>query len=226
VSVTVAVMVSRHDGQLHVIGEQASPPAGLPAEMEASKDQAEPTAARRATKKQSEGDTAKAAPQARPPAEVAAPAAPAAVEAPIDKSEQAAKINSQIGRTAKERDEPFPAQAPVTTGLPAATESAAPAANVTAAPPPVPETAAKATADGTVPAQPLTKKRALSDSAEAELKASPWEKDPQAWLAHVEELRSAGRIQDAETSFRAFRSRYPDFQLPAGFVPPVPAISN
>jgi hypothetical protein len=194
--------------------------------MEASKDQAEPTAARRATKKQSEGDTAKAAPQARPPAEVAAPAAPAAVEAPIDKSEQAAKINSQIGRTAKERDEPFPAQAPVTTGLPAATESAAPAANVTAAPPPVPETAAKATADGTVPAQPLTKKRALSDSAEAELKASPWEKDPQAWLAHIEELRSAGRIQEAETSFRGFRSRYPDFQLPAGFVPPVPAVSN
>jgi hypothetical protein len=193
--------------------------------MGASKDQAEPTAARRATKKQSEGDTAKASPQARPPAEVAAPAAPVPVEAPIDKSEGAAQIDSQIGRTAKEREEPLRAQAPATTGLPAATESAAPAANVTAGRPPVPETAAKATADGTVP-QPLTKKRTLSDLAEAELKGSPWEKDPQAWLTHIEALRSAGRIQDAETSFRDFRSRYPDFQLPAGFVPPVPAVSN
>ena len=226
VSVTVAVMVSRHDGQSRVIGEQPSPPTGLPAEMGASKDQAELTAARRATKKQSEGDTAKATPQARPPAEVAAPAAPVPVEAPMDKSERAAKIDSQIGRTAKERDEPLRAQAPATTGLPAATESPTPAANATAAQAPVPETPAKAAADATVPAQPLTKKRALSDSAEAELKASPWEKDPQAWLAHIEGLRSAGRIEDAETSFRAFRSRYPDFQLPAGFVPPVPAVSN
>ena len=66
--------------------------------------------------------------------------------------------------------------------------------------------------------QALTQRRALSNFAEGESKASPWEKDPQTWLAHIEELRVAGRTQDAEASFRAFRDRYPDYQLPAGFV--------
>ena len=224
VSVTVAVMVSRHEGQLRAIGEQ--PASGVPAETRTSKDQAEPAPARGATKKQSEGDAAEATLRLRPPAAVPAPTAPVPVEGPIDKSERAAEIDSQIGRTATERGEPLHAQAPSSTGLSAAAESASPAANATMAAPPASETTAKATADGTVSAQSLAKKRALSDSAGAEQKESPWEKDPQTWLAHIEELRSAGRIQDAEANFRAFRSRYPDFRLPAGFVAPVPAASN
>lgn len=48
----------------------------------------------------------------------------------------------------------------------------------------------------------------------------PWESDPEAWLKHIDELRVAGRGADAEASFRAFRDRYPDHPLPAGFVVP------
>jgi len=47
-----------------------------------------------------------------------------------------------------------------------------------------------------------------------------WERDPEAWLKHIDELRLAGRGADAEASFRAFRDRYPDHPLPAGFVVP------
>jgi hypothetical protein len=52
--------------------------------------------------------------------------------------------------------------------------------------------------------------------------AKPWERDPKSWLEHVEELRRAGRMEEAKTSFKAFRSRYPDYPLPAGFVAPEP----
>ena len=70
--------------------------------------------------------------------------------------------------------------------------------------------------------QALAKKQALPASPNSEAAASPWEKDPHAWLAHIDELRTAGRSADAVASFRAFRSRYPDYRLPAGFVVPGP----
>jgi hypothetical protein len=50
----------------------------------------------------------------------------------------------------------------------------------------------------------------------------PWESDPQAWLKHIEELMRAARYDEAKTSFKAFRERYPDYALPPGFAPPGP----
>ena len=47
-----------------------------------------------------------------------------------------------------------------------------------------------------------------------------WESDPQAWLKHIDELRLAGQRADADANYRAFRDRYPDYPLPAGFVVP------
>ncbi len=71
-------------------------------------------------------------------------------------------------------------------------------------------------------AQALAKKQTLPAGLNSEATASPWEKDPQAWLVHIDELRTAGRSVDAKASFRAFRSHYPDYRLPAGFVVPGP----
>jgi hypothetical protein len=226
VSVTVAVMVSTHDSQL--VATKERPSSGAPARVGAAKDQTESASDDRTVKQQREVDAAKATLQARPLTAVPASSAPAPAEARVEKSELAAKIESPIARTASEREEPLRAQTPAKTALPAVAETPAPATapNATAAPSPAPEAAAKATADGALSGQVLTKRRAVSNFGEAESKASPWEKDPQTWLAHIEELRVAGRTQDAEASFRAFRGRYPDYQLPAGFVPPVPPISN
>ena len=221
VSVTVAVMVVQHEPQSLATRERR--PTAHPAQVGTSKDQAEPASGDRSAYEQREGDATKATPRARPPTAVAAPSSPAPAEAPIERSELAAKTEDHIARTASEQEESLRTQAPAKTALPAAAEASAPAvaANVTAAPPSAPEAAAKATADETVSGQSLTKKRGLSNFPPAESKASPWEKDPQTWLAHIEELRVAGRMQDAEASFRAFRSRYPDYQLPTGFVAPV-----
>jgi hypothetical protein len=58
-------------------------------------------------------------------------------------------------------------------------------------------------------------------AADASESAAPaWEQDPAAWLKHIDTLRVAGHSDEAKTSFEAFRKRYPDYQLPAGFVVP------
>ena len=38
---------------------------------------------------------------------------------------------------------------------------------------------------------------------------------PQAWLARIVELRSNGRLAEADASLKRFRDRYPAFQVPA-----------
>jgi len=49
---------------------------------------------------------------------------------------------------------------------------------------------------------------------------APWEASAEAWLKHVDELRGAGRLAEARESFAAFRLRYPEYRLPAGYVTP------
>jgi len=66
----------------------------------------------------------------------------------------------------------------------------------------------------------LAKEQVARAEVSSETPAALWEQDPKAWLKHIEELRTAGLIEDAKASFKAFRSRYPDFPLPAGFVVP------
>jgi hypothetical protein len=228
VSATVAMMVVQHDPQPLATREQ--PASGLPATVGTAKDQAQPASGDRTAKEQLKIDAAKAAPQVRPSAAAPGPSSSAPIETHSERSELAAKMESHspLARTATEQDTPVRLQAPPEAALPAAAETPAPAmpADATAAPPPASEAPAKATAGGTVSGQSLARKPALSNFAEAELKASPWEKDPQTWLAHIEELRAVGRMQDAQTSFRTFRGRYPDYPLPVGFVPPVPPFSN
>jgi hypothetical protein len=68
----------------------------------------------------------------------------------------------------------------------------------------------------------LPKKQAGPADSDSGPAVKPWERDPKSWLKHVEELRGAGRMEEAKTSFKAFRSRYPDYPLPAGFVVPEP----
>jgi hypothetical protein len=69
-------------------------------------------------------------------------------------------------------------------------------------------------------ARRLAKEQAAAAALSSEPVAPPWEQDPKAWLKHIEELRTAGLIEDAKASFKTFRSRYPDYPLPAGFVVP------
>lgn len=220
VSVTVTVMVAQHDAHLPVTRER--PSSGPSLDAGAAKDQPEQAPVHRIAKGQPDVGAPKAALQARPPAALPAASSAAPAEADVEKKLErpvVPQVESGIAPTAMEsREEPSRTQTPAKTALPAA---ASPSAAMPAPSTP-PEAAAKATADGTVSAQPLTKKRALSSSSEADSSASSWEKDPQTWLAHIEELRAAGRTEDAEASFRAFRSRYPDYRLPAGFVAPVP----
>ena len=85
----------------------------------------------------------------------------------------------------------------------------------------------RAAAPSAAPARPAAEDaRALGkkqqDAADTYLEsaARPWEQDPAAWLKHIETLRAAGHIDEAKTSFGTFRKRYPDYQLPAGFVVP------
>ncbi len=69
-------------------------------------------------------------------------------------------------------------------------------------------------------ARRLAKEQVAPATLSSEPVAQPWEQDPKAWLKHIEELRTSGLIEDAKASFKTFRSRYPDYPLPAGFVVP------
>ncbi len=222
VSVTLTVMVAQHDAQLPVAREQPAPAPPLGAE--APKEQAEAASVSDAFKQTARPHPAKSAAQdrpqaARPPASSEAPAATA-----VEKRERPV---TPEGKTpiapagVASRAEPTSAQAPAKPAVPATTPAAAAGANFSPAQPTLEEGAAKATVEGTVSAQPLAKRRMQASPAEAD-SGSPWEKDPQAWLQHIEELRAAGRTEDAAVGFRAFRSRYPDYRLPAGFVAPGP----
>jgi len=75
-------------------------------------------------------------------------------------------------------------------------------------------------ADQALTARALGKKQQDAANARTESAARPWEQDPVAWLKQIETLRAAGHIDEAKASFEAFRKRYPDYQLPAGFVAP------
>ena len=231
VSVTAAMMVVQHDPQSLATREQ--PASGLPAAVGAAKDRAQPASGDRAAEEQVKVDAAKATPKVRPPAAPPPmPSSSASIETHTERSDLAEKkreSHSSMARATAEQEEPPRMQVPSEPALPARAETPtrATAARAAAAPPPASEGAAKATADGTMSGQSLNKERVPSNVAhQADLKASPWEKDPQTWLAHIEELRAAGRLQDAQASFRAFRGRYPDYSLPSGFVPPVPPDSN
>lgn len=69
-------------------------------------------------------------------------------------------------------------------------------------------------------ARALGKKQQAAADAYPESAARPWEQDPAAWLKHIDTLRAAGQIDEARASFEAFRKRYPEYQLPAGFIVP------
>jgi len=227
VSATITLMVGQRGAHLPVASEQPAPASAVG--PGSARDQAAAAPASGAVKEEKVdvGD-GKAALRARP--EAARP--PASPEAPtqgqVGKLERRASpgVDTPIAPNAVElRQEPSPAQAeeapkaPSSTTAPPASASASAAAPARFAPAVGPAGAAQTTAE-TTSARSLEKKQGLPSAAEADHSAAAWEKDPQAWLAHVEELRAAGRTEDAKASFGAFRSHYPDYQLPAGFVEP------
>jgi hypothetical protein len=227
VSVTVTVMVTQRHAHLPVASEQSAPAPAAGARP--ARDEAAAAAASGAPKEgKDDVGTRKAGLQARPQA--ARPPAPHGVppEAPVGKLERPASPGADTPitpATVELRQQPSPVQAEAEQK--AASSTTAPPASASAnattparLAPAVRPAGAAATADETMSARSLAKKQGLPGTAEADLRAAAWERDPQAWLAHVEELRAAGRTEDAEASFRAFRRRYPDYRLPAGFVAP------
>jgi hypothetical protein len=223
--VTVAVMVAQREAHLPVASKQSAP--ALAVDAGPAKDQAAVAAASGALKGKAEVDTGKAVLQGHPKAARPPASAAAKPEAPVGKFERSASRggDTPIAPNAVElRREPLPVQ-PEAEQKPPSTATAQPASTSANAAAPArfapPEGAATGAADETVSVKSLAKKQALpSAAAAAEPSTAGWEKDPPAWLAHVEELRAAGRTEDAEASFRAFRRRYPDYRLPAGFVAP------
>ena len=93
-----------------------------------------------------------------------------------------------------------------------------------ASPRPVLPDAASPIASNNVPGAALAERRsvqATDNAARDLLKTGPAQKDesPEAWLAHIAELRKQGRIKEAEESLAAFRKRYPDYPIPAAKAP-------
>jgi hypothetical protein len=124
-------------------------------------------------------------------------------------AQQASPAESKAKDSVPLREVPIPAPAPE---RPAPDKSTAGAA---APPVQAPEASAQI--------RSFASKEAESyDALHREAADAPWARDPQAWLEHVKQLQAAGRIEEAKASYKAFRSRYPDYRLPAGFVPPVP----
>ena len=222
---TVAVMMSQHDTQISA--DRKMPQSA--ADVGTSKEKIEPkkadaVALKRIAAKDEAAESAYATPPAHPRVVLPPPASPESVEGAVQKPKIEAQLVDSPARTESELPEPLRAQSQMRAEVPMAKEVSAPAVPASAPPSPTAsDVAAKTTASETrsVVAQPLTEKRRLANIGEGESKSPPWEKDPQSWLAHVDELRVAGRSQDALASFRAFRDRYPDYQLPTGFVVPV-----
>lgn len=102
------------------------------------------------------------------------------------------------------------ASAEVAIALPAAQAPTAPvpvAAAPTAAPPPSPAMAGSA-----LRAAPSADRAESMDTAQA---SDPQRSEsPEAWLVRIEQLRTAGDLAAAQRELVAFRTRYPDTELP------------
>jgi hypothetical protein len=58
---------------------------------------------------------------------------------------------------------------------------------------------------------------AAAPAPQAAAPAPAWESNPRDWLRHIEMLLKDHRLDEARASLKAFRSRYPDYPLPADF---------
>ncbi|HYA97776.1 MAG TPA: hypothetical protein VEH49_06740 [Methylomirabilota bacterium] len=204
ISATVAVMVGKREAQLPVSGTQpAAPGAG------AARDHA--------------GTTPSAAPDTPKEKKVApSPLTPA----PRRAAEAAGSRETRIESVPEPPVVPKAKDSAAPQGMPLPSPAAAPAqpraaqsppAVSTPAPSSAQEGAAKSNSAEAASRQALTQKRSQAHPAADDLG-----NDPQGWLAHIEQLRLSGRNEEAAAAFRAFRSRYPDYQLPADFIAPTP----
>lgn len=190
---------TREAGTIAAQPATASPPEPFPAETKPASTLAAPAA--------SPDQSAAGGEASRPASPSGATPSPARVDvsrnavAKMEAMREAPAVRTEAKDAGALRDERVTPQSPVR-GF---SEGAAPTA---------PGAEERATAGS------LAKKQGASADSASEPSAKPWEQDPRAWLKHVEELRTSGRIEDAKASFKAFRSRYPDYPLPAGFVLP------
>jgi hypothetical protein len=56
--------------------------------------------------------------------------------------------------------------------------------------------------------------RSESASQDAATRRDATKADPNAWIAQIVALRTAGREDEADRELQAFRRRYPDFTIP------------
>jgi hypothetical protein len=224
VSVTITVMLAQHDAHLPAGKERDAPTPDLDSGA-ARKDRAGPASASDALAEKPQPGPAKGAIRfprqaTRPPAAPEAPSAAGVRKLEQSMSSETKTAPDPAATELQEKQARTPAK--VTSPAPAGGPAPPAAANVAPPPSTPPEEAEEGSADRTVTTQPLAKRRALAGPSELDSSVSPWEKDPEAWLAHIEKLQAAGRNDEAAASFRTFRGRYPDYRLPANFVAPAP----
>jgi hypothetical protein len=241
VSATVSVLVAERHGQLP---PEADHPVGAPSAVSKEEKRTEPAAPQRqlptapADRFQGKGRLVTEPPRRATSEPAMAPQAaskafsvrPESSQEPLKTQQPAAQAPSQNAAApgATQQPPPAPASQPGESERPQSLRDEARTE----------ERAKQQSPDAVAPeerAAPLRKESAPRAVAPATIKLErdgvvaakksasvrpAWESDPEAWLKHINELRVAGQGADAEASFREFRDRYPDYQLPAGFVVP------
>ncbi len=153
------------------------------------------------------------------PQRVAEPA-PVAAAAPSPPQPESRRAPPVLLPSAEQARDPGRAAAPAAEMMSASgTPSvAAPDPALAAAPMPLPGASAMAR-DAAAGSEPRVTSRMAArkpDFAEAGItEAQESTLSPQAWLARIVELRSNGRLAEADASLKRFRDRYPAFQVPA-----------
>lgn len=146
----------------------------------------------------------------------AAPAAPAASATPA----------APVAPAAPASPAPDASPAPAATAAPPArVAEAAPAARAEATPPPPPVAFNAPPLAEQAPA-PAALAKAMSDAPRADSadtgaradrqfkrSAATEPKDPKVWLQHIETLRAAGKIAEADAEMHRFRAHFPDYPL-------------
>lgn len=88
------------------------------------------------------------------------------------------------------------------------------AASVTQAVPAAPDRSTAVAPSAPVESTGAERELARGSKLESAAKPADLESSPEAWLAHIVELRREGRHPQADESYAAFRRRYPEYRIP------------
>ncbi len=150
----------------------------------------------------------------------AAEPSPVVAAAPPSPRPESTRTQPALMPSAEKANDPMRASAPAAEMMsaPGTPFVAAPDPAPAAAPMPLPGASAMArdTAAGSearVTSRMAARKPDFAEAGITEAQESTL--TPQAWLARIVELRSNGRLAEADASLKRFRDRYPAFQVPA-----------